>query len=400
MSISIQTNVASLVAQNNLRVNNDFQNQTITRLTSGYRINQSGDDAAGLSIANQYRSSIAELNQGVRNANDGVSQLQIVDGGLNNITMMLDRMKTLATQAATTTFNGNRATLDQEYQTLAGEITRQATNIGLVAGGQNSVNMSVYIGGGPSGGSLGFSQININLNGIAVDATGLGLSNTSVAGADQGVRFASAPDVRTGTFLATATASYEVHTGNGTYTATVGGTGSAQSGSALVTQLNQQLAGSGVSARINTTDGHVEFVGSAFSITSTGGATLSGTDATITNDSLYNRNALAFAATTGAQTLRFTIAGQNTDISLVSGMSAAGAATAINQAMNSKGVTALVDTTGAIDLQGSVAFTSQVTSGGGNGGFGALASAAATSPTISGTGTSAASSAILATTPL
>src|ERR1051326_8213380 len=124
MSISIQTNVASLVAQNNLRVNNDFQTQTITRLTSGYRINQSGDDAAGLSIANQYRSGIAELNQGVRNANDGVSQLQIVDGGLNNITMMLDRMKTLPTQPATTTSTANRATLDQEYQTLSGESGR------------------------------------------------------------------------------------------------------------------------------------------------------------------------------------------------------------------------------------------------------------------------------------
>src|ERR1051326_620511 len=349
MSISIQTNVASLVAQNNLRVNNDFQTQTITRLTSGYRINQSGDDAAGLSIANQYRSGIAELNQGVRNANDGVSQLQIVDGGLNNITMMLDRMKTLATQSATTTFTGNRATLDQEYQTLSGEITRQATNIGLIAGGQNSVNMSVYIGGGPTGGALSFSQININLAGITVDATGLGLSNTSVAGADQGVRFAAAPDVRTGTFLATATASYEVDTANGTYTATVGGTGTAQSGSALVSQLNQQLAGSGVSARINTTDGKVEFVGGAFSITSTGGATLTGTDATVTNDAMYSRNSLAFATTTGAQNLRFTIGGVNTDVALVSGMSAQGAASAINQTMNSHGVFALVDSNGDID---------------------------------------------------
>src|ERR1041385_1417163 len=108
MSLSIQTNVGSLVAQNNLRINNDFQTQTITRLTSGYRINSSADDPAGLAIANQYRSSIAELNQGIRNANDGVSSLQIVDGGLSNISMMLDRLKTLATQSATTTFTGDR----------------------------------------------------------------------------------------------------------------------------------------------------------------------------------------------------------------------------------------------------------------------------------------------------
>src|SRR5437763_4843038 len=108
MAFSIQTNVNSLVAQENLRVNSNFQSQTITRLTSGFRINSSADDAAGLVIANQYRSSIVELTQGVRNANDGVSSLQIVDGGLNEISSMLDRMKVLATQSSSGTFAGNR----------------------------------------------------------------------------------------------------------------------------------------------------------------------------------------------------------------------------------------------------------------------------------------------------
>ncbi|MGH9794535.1 MAG: flagellin, partial [Candidatus Acidiferrales bacterium] len=61
---SIQTNVNSLFGQENLRVNNQFQARTIQRLTSGYRINSSGDDAAGLAIANKYRSDIAELAQG------------------------------------------------------------------------------------------------------------------------------------------------------------------------------------------------------------------------------------------------------------------------------------------------------------------------------------------------
>jgi flagellin len=124
--ISVQTNLNSLLAQENLRVNNEFQSQTIQRLTSGYRINQSGDDAAGLAVANGYRSSVAELTQGVRNANDGVSTLQIVDGGLSNITKMLDRAKTLATESASGTFTGDRTTLDNEYQDLLGEINRQA----------------------------------------------------------------------------------------------------------------------------------------------------------------------------------------------------------------------------------------------------------------------------------
>ena len=77
MSFSIQTNVNALVAQENLRVNSNFQSQTIQRLTSGYRINSSADDAAGLAVANKFRSDIAELTQGVRNASDGVSQMQI-----------------------------------------------------------------------------------------------------------------------------------------------------------------------------------------------------------------------------------------------------------------------------------------------------------------------------------
>jgi hypothetical protein len=107
MGISLQTNIASLVAQNNLEMNSQFQLKTITALTSGYRINSSADDAAGLAVANQYRSSVAELTQGVRNANDGISALQIVDGGLNNISLMLDRLKTLATQSASATFTGS-----------------------------------------------------------------------------------------------------------------------------------------------------------------------------------------------------------------------------------------------------------------------------------------------------
>src|SRR3954469_5286153 len=113
--ISLQTNVDSLVAQQNLRVNSNFQSNTIRQLTSGYRINSSGDDAAGLAVANNYRNSISELTQGVRNANDGVSQLQIVDGGLSNISQILDRMQTLATESASDTFTGDRATVNREY---------------------------------------------------------------------------------------------------------------------------------------------------------------------------------------------------------------------------------------------------------------------------------------------
>src|SRR5579884_2754435 len=98
--ISLQTNITSLLAQQNLSVDNASENQAITRLTSGFRINSSADDAAGLAVANQFRSSIAELQQGIRNGNDGVSAMQIVDGGLNNISQMLDRLKTLTSESS------------------------------------------------------------------------------------------------------------------------------------------------------------------------------------------------------------------------------------------------------------------------------------------------------------
>src|SRR3954447_998989 len=105
--LSIQTNVSAMNAQENLRVTSDFQARTIARLTSGYRINQSGDDAAGLAVANKYRSDGAELTQGVRNANAGLSTLQVIDSGLSNISKILDRLKTLATESASSTFEGN-----------------------------------------------------------------------------------------------------------------------------------------------------------------------------------------------------------------------------------------------------------------------------------------------------
>ena len=179
MSLTIQTNVSSILARENLRVNNEFQARTIQRLTSGYRINSSGDDAAGLAVANKFRSDIAELQQGVRNANDGISILQIVDGGLNNVSKILDRLKTLATQSASDTFTGDRDTLNLEFTTLLSEIDRQAANIGLNASGTYNASISVYIGGGSSQAN---AQVTINLSGSAnqVDASGLGIDADTV----------------------------------------------------------------------------------------------------------------------------------------------------------------------------------------------------------------------------
>jgi flagellin len=176
--ISIQTNIDSLNAQTNMGINQAAQSKTIQQLTSGYRINSSADDAAGLAIANNYRNNITELNQGVRNANDGISQLQIVDGGLSNISNILDRMKTLATQSASDTFTGDRTVLDKEFQGLLQEIDRQANNINLSNTGSNTFAnaLNIYIGGGAGATSAAITTsgtVSVNLTGAYVDSASL-----------------------------------------------------------------------------------------------------------------------------------------------------------------------------------------------------------------------------------
>jgi flagellin len=179
--ISIQTNVNSLVAQQNLSVNTAFQAKTIQQLTSGYRINSSGDDAAGLAVANKYRNSVAELTQGVANGNDGVASLQIMDSGMSNIGVMLDRLKVLAMQSSSDGFSGGvtgRATLNTEFQTDIAEIDRQAQSIGLNSGGTFAKSLSIYLGAGSGSTSAANAVVNVDLSKSTVDTQSLGLKGT------------------------------------------------------------------------------------------------------------------------------------------------------------------------------------------------------------------------------
>jgi flagellin len=185
MGFQINTNIPSLLAQDNLRLTSDFQQKTISRVTSGLRITSSGDDAAGLAIANGFRSDIAVLSQGIRNANDGLSTLQIIDGGINNISKLLDRARTLATQSASGTYTGSRGVLNSEFQSVLGEINRQAQSIGLDRGGQFAKSLSVFIGGGKANATSEITNgsIGVDLRASTVDAQSLGLSGVQAASA-------------------------------------------------------------------------------------------------------------------------------------------------------------------------------------------------------------------------
>lgn len=187
MPYTVNTNITSLYAQRYLEITQTFQSKTIQRVTSGLRIVSSADDAAGLAIANSIRSDRAVLTQGVRNINDGLATLQTIDGGLNNISQLLDRARTLAAQSASGTFTGDRSVLNQEFQSVLAEIDRQAQAIGLNLGGVFATTVSVFVGGGRAYGSttaIENGTVSVDLSRATVDTRSLGLNAYEAAGAD------------------------------------------------------------------------------------------------------------------------------------------------------------------------------------------------------------------------
>ncbi len=127
MSLVINHNLMAMNAARNLTHSYSQLSVSTRRLSSGLRVGTAADDAAGLAIRELMRSDISTLNQGIRNANDAISMIQTADGALQVIDEKLIRMKELAEQAATGTYNSDqRLIIDSEYQAMASEITRIA----------------------------------------------------------------------------------------------------------------------------------------------------------------------------------------------------------------------------------------------------------------------------------
>ncbi|MGE3188595.1 MAG: flagellin, partial [Vicinamibacterales bacterium] len=176
-SFSVVSNIASANSAANLSNTQRSLNVTLSRLSSGFRINQSGDDAAGLAVANTYRSNIAIVNQGIRNANDGLSALQIKDGATSNISTLVDRLATLATQAASgSTDDASRVTLNQEFQDVLGEIQRESTVASLTTNAGFSVfisNETTAANGKVSGTVSAVTTTTLTLNGHVITSQAL-----------------------------------------------------------------------------------------------------------------------------------------------------------------------------------------------------------------------------------
>ena len=125
MGLRISTNMAAIAANRALTNSSAEQAKSFQRLSSGNRITQAGDDAAGLSISENLRAQIRSIGQATRNANDGISFVQVAEGGLNEIGNMLIRMRELSVQAASDTIGDKeRGYINQEVQSLTQEVDR------------------------------------------------------------------------------------------------------------------------------------------------------------------------------------------------------------------------------------------------------------------------------------
>ncbi len=129
MGMRIATNVSSISAQRFLGLNGNNTSRSLERLSSGSRINRAGDDAAGLAISEKLKANIRSMKQATRNANDGVSMIQVAEGAMNEVSNILIRMRELSIQASSDTIGDTeRSFIDKEMQALKSEVDRIAAS--------------------------------------------------------------------------------------------------------------------------------------------------------------------------------------------------------------------------------------------------------------------------------
>lgn len=190
MGMRIRTNVSALKAQRNLTNTTDAIASNTEKLSSGYRINKSADDAAGLAISDTLNSKIASTNQARRNASDGVSLIQVAEGSMNEITNILIRLRELTTQASSDTIgNLERSYTNMEYTQLVDEIDRisnstEFNGIKLLGGEEENGfdKLVVHVGAG-DGTKENTDTISLSIDSIKINADEvLGLGKESEVG--------------------------------------------------------------------------------------------------------------------------------------------------------------------------------------------------------------------------
>jgi flagellin len=192
MGLRIATNVAALNAHKNLGVNNLNLNRSLERMSSGLRINKAADDAAGLAISENLRAQIRGLRQADRNANDGISLVQIAEGSLNEVSNMLIRLRELAVQASSDTIGDTeRKFIDVEYQQLKSEIQRitESTNFNgfdLLNGTGGVIDIQVGVKNNPFQDRISFnaSAANATIEALGITAETVGTKEAAQSSLD------------------------------------------------------------------------------------------------------------------------------------------------------------------------------------------------------------------------
>lgn len=203
MALYVNTNVSSLNAQRQLMNSGNSLDTSFQRLSSGLRINSAADDAAGLQISDRLQSQINGLNQGNRNANDGISLAQTAEGAMDEVTGMFQRIRTLASQAANgSNTDEDRLALQEEIRQLTAEVNRVAED--TTFGGQNLLDGSYEASfqvGADAVQTIGFSMQNVGgsatgslsanggftisgIAGVASNVTGSGLTTLAAGVSD------------------------------------------------------------------------------------------------------------------------------------------------------------------------------------------------------------------------
>lgn len=183
MGLRINTNVQSLQAQSSLSKIRAKQSKNLEKLASGSRINRASDDAAGLAISEKLKAKIRGSQQASRNANDGISMVQTAEGGMNEVSNILIRLRELSIQAASDTINDKeRAFTDMEFQSLSTEISRIANSTkfngrDLINGEGGDAEFQVGIFN-----NAGLDRISYKPSETSVTLSALGLEGIGVAG--------------------------------------------------------------------------------------------------------------------------------------------------------------------------------------------------------------------------
>jgi flagellin len=181
MSLFVQTNIASMNAQNAFATNELALNKTYQQLSTGYKINSAGDDAAGLGIASRMTAQVADYTEATSNANDALSMTQTADGGAEQISDILDRLSQLAVEGANGTMSSaDSSNLNTEFQAQLTEIdqianTTSFNGVNLLAGAAATVNFQVGIG------TTANDQVGVSFGGVSVSALSLSGVNVSSA---------------------------------------------------------------------------------------------------------------------------------------------------------------------------------------------------------------------------